>query len=129
MDAVGPSALIATTVLLCDFVWLTLRYDYHMKIFQSIQKSKMNVRLFPALLIYVVIGVALYMWAVKDSKTIQQAVLRGAFVGFMMYAFYDLTNYATLNAWTVEFALTDVMWGTFVCAIGSLAGFYFRKLK
>ena len=129
MDAVKPIVGIATMVVLYDALWLTLRYNYHMKIFQAIQKSKMNVRLLPAFLIYVVIGVALYIWAVRDSKTAQEAFVHGAFVGFMMYAFYDLTNYATLNDWTLEFALTDVAWGTFVCALGATAGFYFRKWK
>jgi len=129
MDAVLPVSVLTASLLGIDFVWLWLRYEHHMKIFETIQKSKMKVRYAPAFLLYIVLAIALYVWAVKDSKSLQQTMLQAALVGFCMYAFYDLTNYATLNGWTLEFALTDISWGITLCTLASVVGYFFRKGK
>jgi uncharacterized membrane protein len=128
MDAPALFPILLATLIL-DSIWLTARYKYHMDLFQSIQKSKLNVRWIPAVLIYVVIAIAIYIFAVKQAKTSNQALIRGAIVGFLFYAFYDLTNYATLSGWTLELAVTDIAWGTFLCAIASFVGFYFQSKR
>lgn len=122
-------ALLATGISLIalDAAWLTYRYNYHNKLFTSIQKSNLSVRIAPAILIYVVLAYALYIWAIKDQKTLESAALNGAFVGFILYGFYDLTNYATLTNWTLEMLAVDIMWGTFASTIGAAIGFYFLK--
>ena len=129
MDAVLPISVLTTSLLSIDCIWLWLRYEYHMKIFETIQKSKMKVRYLPAFLLYIVLASALYMWAVKDSKSLKQTMIQAAIVGFCMYAFYDLTNYATLNGWTMEFALIDISWGITLCTLASVIGYYFLKRK
>jgi len=47
--------------------------------------------------------------------------------GFILYAFYDLTNYATLTNYTLEMTVTDIAWGTLVCTVGASAGYFFYR--
>ena len=122
MDAVKTIGGMALTMGLLDAMWLTVRNKYHQGLFKSIQGSALQVRWLPALLIYVLMPTALYLWA--KGTTVQDAASKGALVGFILYAFYDLTNYATLQGWTLEMTITDVLWGVLVCAAGATAGHY-----
>lgn len=51
-----------------------------------------------------------------------QALTRGAVVGFMAYATYELTNHATLRDWTWRMVATDLTWGTVLTAFAAWAG-------
>jgi uncharacterized membrane protein len=57
----------------------------------------------------------------KDA--IGTAVLYGALFGFLAYMTYDLTNLATIKAWTVPLALIDMGWGALLTAAATAAGF------
>jgi hypothetical protein len=52
-----------------------------------------------------------------------KAVLYGALLGALAYGTYDLTNLAVLKGFTVKVALVDMLWGVFVTAATSLAGY------
>ena len=117
----------AVSIGVMDAIWLTYRYKYHDALFKSVQKSKLEVRILPAILIYILIPFAIYIWAIRGKKTLDEAALHGALVGFLLYGFYDLTNYATFTNWSLEMALTDTLWGVFVCTVGAAVGFYFHK--
>jgi uncharacterized membrane protein len=47
----------------------------------------------------------------------------GAMFGFFAYVTYDLSNQATLKAWTTTLSLTDIAWGTFATAVSATLGF------
>jgi uncharacterized membrane protein len=117
----------AITIGAADALWLTLRNKYHKTLFNDIQKSPLTIRWIPALLIYILIPVTLFLTAVKPSKTLQDAAYKGALTGFILYAFYDLTNYATLTNYTLDMTVTDVAWGTLVCTVGACAGYFFYR--
>ena len=117
---------IAFTMLCMDAIWLTFRKTYHENLMKSVQGSPLKIRIIPAILIYILIPIAIVYFALSKSKTPKEAFINGAFFGFASYALYDLTNYATLKAWTVEMALIDTLWGTFICGASALAGFYFK---
>jgi uncharacterized membrane protein len=51
------------------------------------------------------------------------ALLYGAMLGFFGYMTYDLTNLATIKAWTTSLALIDIAWGTTLTAIAAVAGY------
>jgi uncharacterized membrane protein len=51
------------------------------------------------------------------------AILYGALFGFLAYMTYDLTNLATIKAWTVPLALIDMGWGAFLTAAATAAGY------
>ena len=124
MDAVKTIGGMALTMGVLDAGWLTLRNTYHQSLFKSIQGSALQVRWLPALLIYILMPIALYLWA--KGTTVREAASKGALVGLVLYAFYDLTNYATLQGWTLDMTITDILWGVLVCAAGAIAGHYLR---
>ena len=51
------------------------------------------------------------------------AILYGALFGFLAYATYDLTNLATIKAWTAPLALIDMGWGALLTAAATAAGY------
>lgn len=126
MDAFIPIVGMIGAVIVLDATWLTINYSYHMKLFESIQKSPLTVRLVPAILVYILIIVVVYFLAVKESTSLSNAVLRGAGLGFAMYGLYDLTNYATLTNYTLQMTLTDMTWGTVLCSLLAAVGFYLK---
>jgi uncharacterized membrane protein len=56
------------------------------------------------------------------------ALLNGALLGFFGYMTYDLTNLATIKAWTMPLALMDIGWGTLLTALATLAGYATSRL-
>ena len=122
LEAIVGSA-IAIGVL--DAGWLTLRYNYHNDLIYKIQKMEIAPRIIPAILIYILIPVAVFLYAVKDATSTKDAALKGALIGYILYAFYDLTNYATLTNYTLEMTLTDIAWVTVVCTAGAVVGYKF----
>jgi len=117
----------AGTALALDAIWLTLQNKYHRSLFQSIQHSPLVPRLFPAIGVYLIIPAMIMLGAVNPATSIQNGITRGAIIGFIVYAFYDLTNYATLTNWTLHMTVTDIMWGTLLCAIAAGVGTYVKK--
>ncbi len=104
-------ATVFFALLALDAVWLTLRKQYHMTLFYSIQKSPLTLRWAPAVVVYILLAFAITWVFVNHIRTMQDAILYGGSVGAIMYGFYDATNYATLSGWTAEMAIVDTLWG------------------
>lgn len=51
-----------------------------------------------------------------DWKTV---LFNGAFLGFLCYCTYDLTNMATIKQWPLIVVIVDIIWGTILT--GSVA--------
>lgn len=130
MQTIIPFSISSLSALAIDFLWLSYRKNYHNKLFQSIQKSPMKIRLIPAMIVYLMIPIATFFFGSKHATSIYDAGLRGAIIGFFLYGFYDATNFATFTNWTLQMAITDTLWGTFLCSIVSIIGFLtIQKLK
>ncbi|MDE2370705.1 MAG: DUF2177 family protein [Burkholderiales bacterium] len=52
----------------------------------------------------------------------RDAAARGAFLGLVAYATYDLTNQATLRDWPWAVTLADLAWGMCATAIAAAVG-------
>jgi len=123
LAATGAAAI---TMLAMDAVWLSLRAKYHYDLMKSVQGSAPEIRLVPALLVYVLMPLAVWFFAIRTSKTLKEAAGTGALLGLSMYGLYDLTNLASLKAWTVEMSVIDSLWGTTICAVAAAVGFYVK---
>jgi uncharacterized membrane protein len=73
--------------------------------------------LFYAFYVAVIVG-----WAVLGTESTQGAALRGAALGFVAYATYDLTNWAVLRDWPAWIVPIDIAWGVVLTAVAALAG-------
>jgi uncharacterized membrane protein len=127
MDAVKPFFIAGGTMLALDAVWLTARMSYHQTLFQSVQGSPLQMRLLPAIGVYILLPIIVVLSAVQGATSTADATRRGALTGALLYGFYDLTNYATLRGWTASMALTDTAWGAFVCAMGATVAYAFAR--
>ena len=117
---------VMVTMICLDIVWLTINSKYHSKLFESIQQSPLQIKIIPTILVYIWMVGAVTYFGVLSSKTSNEAILHGGYIGIAMYGLYDLTNLATFKKWTYEMTLKDMTWGTLLCAISSRVGFYFK---
>jgi uncharacterized membrane protein len=115
--------LMAMALLALDAVWLTSNMASNRALFAKLQGQPLVIRVIPAGLVYVLILAAVWFFT-REAKTVEDAVLKGGALGLSMYGLYDLTNYATLTNYPLIFAVTDMAWGTFLCACVAAVGFY-----
>ena len=109
-------ATVIVVMLIFDGVWLTANNPYHRSVFAAIQGKPLAIRLIPAILVYVIMIATVWFFAVEPSQSWLDAAGRGALIGLAMYGVYDMTNYATLTGYPLFFAVSDMMWGAFLCA-------------
>jgi uncharacterized membrane protein len=57
------------------------------------------------------------------ANAVRTTALHGALFGLITYATYDLTNLATVRDWPLLVTFVDLIWGTVLSLIVSLAGF------
>ena len=55
-------------------------------------------------------------------------LFNGAFLGFLCYATYDLTNMATIKQWPLSIVVVDIIWGTILTGSVAIAS-YFSAIK
>lgn len=113
-------ALIAFGVL--DGVWLgiLMRRFYREQLARVARMS--NGRLAPlwpvAVLVYLVLALGVATLAVPQAGGAPVAgAMWGALLGFVLYGFYNLTNYATLTSWPQAMTFVDTAWGTAACSV------------
>lgn len=119
-------AAVALFMLCLDIIWLFLRQNFHNDLLVSVQGQKLSLRIIPAALIYVLIPAAVIFFT-YDSKSFKEAAVKGAALGASMYGVYDLTNYATFKNWTLTMTVTDMAWGSTLCATGAIVTHYLQK--
>ena len=118
-----PEVLYMLLALLgLDAVWLTSNMAESRSMFAKLQGQPLVIRWIPAILVYVLIVGAVWFFAVRETKTVEDAGLKGGLLGLAMSGVYDLTNYATLAKYPLTFAVSDMAWGTFLCASVAAVG-------
>ena len=127
------AAYLATAIAFAavDYVWLTQAGP---KVyFPTLEPVALpSARLGPAVVFYVayIAGVlALAVWP-NRALPLVRTTLTGGLLGAMCYGTYDLTNQATLKVWSTQITVIDILWGTFVTALGAtVGGFVLRRLS
>ncbi len=108
--AVFVTALVAMTAV--DLLWLRLMKPFYRGQIGHLMARDVQwaaVALFYALF---VAGVILLVVVPALSDSLWTAVWRGALLGLVAYAAYDLTNQATLDRWPWALTAADMAWGT-----------------
>jgi len=101
-------------ILLVDLPWLLLGSKYSSSMIKDIQGSNLSVKWIPSIIVYVALSYLILL-----PTTMMEAFL----LGTATYAVYDFTNLATLEKYSMMFAITDSLWG------GALFVIVFRLLK
>ena len=107
---------------LADFLWLgTIAKKLYHDVLGELVTPK--PRWYAALSFYFIYLVGVIVFAANRAGSWRQALLYGAGFGFVAYATYDLTNLATLKAFTPRLAVIDIVWGTVLTAAVTLAAY------
>ncbi len=80
----------------------------------------------PAALFYLIYIGGIVFFAIAPALASGRwtaALVRGALLGCLAYATYDLTNQATLKGWSSTVTIADLCWGTFVTGAAASVGF------
>ena len=107
---------LVLTLLVLDALWLTWNHSSNLTIFSRIQGSPLVIRWAPAAAVYILIAAATWFFAVRGVTSVTEAAGRGSLLGLAMYGVYDLTNYSTLKNYPLSMAVTDMIWGSILCA-------------
>ncbi len=121
------AAYAAALVVLaaCDFVWLSTMGA-------SLYRPRLGTLLlerpvlWAAVLFYLVYAAGVAIFAVVpalEAASWLRAAGMGALFGLFAYATYDLTNLATLRAWSGLVTALDIGWGAVLTALGASAGY------
>ncbi|MDQ6638725.1 MAG: DUF2177 family protein [Pseudomonadota bacterium] len=114
----------AAVFLALDAIWLTtLAGRLYRPALGHLMLDRFEV--LPAMAFYVVYIAGVIVFAVVPglaSRRWATALGRGALLGLVAYATYDLTNQATLRDWPWRVTLADLCWGTFVTGVAAAVG-------
>jgi uncharacterized membrane protein len=116
---------IATTYLLTlllmlviDGMWIAL---VALPMFRTaLGQDLLTMRVVPAVLFYLVYAAGVQVFVLPAGQGYwRMTAFSGALFGLFTYATYDLTNDATLKAWTAALAVSDIAWGMVMTAVVS----------
>ena len=124
------SYLLTTIVFFAiDMVWLGfIAKDIYRKYLGSLLSDKVNWA--AAIIFYLIFIVGIFIFVINpaiEKQTVWRAIVLGAFFGFISYATYDLTNYATLKGFPLNVVFIDLAWGAALTSIVSLVGYHIVK--
>lgn len=80
-----------------------------------------------AILFYLLFVVGVLVFVVLpglEAGSLRTTLLRAALFGLVTYATYDLTNLATVKDWPLLVTIVDLIWGTILSVLVSLAGYW-----
>ena len=80
----------------------------------------------PAVLFYLLYMLGLLVFAILPGLRARRgrtAAALGALLGLVAYGTYDLSNYATLQAWPAALTVIDMAWGAVLSSLAATAGY------
>jgi uncharacterized membrane protein len=123
-------AISFVVFLAIDALWLGLvAPKFYKAQIGHLMAEKPN--LIAALVFYLIFIAGLVYFVLLPAVTSDSwvtAFANGALFGFVTYATYDLTNYATLKNWPVTMVIVDLTWGLFLSTSVSLVSYFIIQL-
>jgi len=115
----------ATTFLGLDAIWLGFAANrlYRPRLGDLLLDG---FKPFPAIAFYILYVAGILIFAVAPALASGRwttALARGAMLGLLAYATYDLTNQATLRGWSSVVTIADLCWGTVLTGTAATIGF------
>jgi len=104
---------IVILLLILDFLWITVFFgNTFSRMIEKVQGSVMQVNVFGMIIAYIILSMYA-IFIIPKTENIYEAFI----AGFLTYAIYDSTNYATLKNWNPVIAIIDSIWGGILFAI------------
>ena len=121
-------AYFGAAVAFCalDFLWLTVvAKNFYQSHIGSLMLAE--PKLLPAAAFYIIYVFGLLVFAIVPALRAQNwfiAAGLAGLLGLIAYSCYDLSNFATLNGWSLSLTLVDITWGIFASAVAGTAGYF-----
>ena len=117
--------LTVPVFFIIDIVWIGLvaRSLYQREIGSLLLVSPRWTIAVAFYLLYIVGILVLAVLPGHASGSLFEAVWRGALLGLVAYATYDLTNLATIKGWSTTVAIADMVWGTVLTGLVAAASY------
>jgi uncharacterized membrane protein len=105
--------IYAILFVLVDAIYLTNIAGPYGKMISNIQGEKMVMKIMPAVVVYLSLIGAWYVFIYRERKgrSYWENVGRAALLGFFIYSVYDFTNLALINKYQLDLSLIDSVWG------------------
>ncbi len=125
MKTIKVLAVMTLVFLVIDTLWIQFfvlkAYKSHISDILIFSTSN-QVRIVPAVLVYILLIGATYFFAVRNKTSFKENLYYGAAFGFASYGVYSLTNAAILIRWPAYIVITDCLWGMVLCAVVAVIG-------
>ncbi len=107
--------LVAIAVLIIlDLLWFQVM-DYS----PIVTRKKFNY--ISALFTYILLCSAV---GVQQPNSIEEAIVYGLLIGFVIYGVFNGTSYSISKNWTLKIAILDTLWGMFVMSMACIVVYY-----
>ena len=122
---IATAVATAISFLALDSIWLSLAAGrlYRPRLGSLLLEQ---FAIAPAAAFYLIYVAGILAFAIApalETGRWTSALARGAMLGLVAYATYDLTNQATLRGWSATVTIADLCWGSFVTATAATIGF------
>lgn len=121
LAAAAATVATAAALLVLDLAWLgVVARDLYREALGGLMRPEAYL---PAAALFYAFYVSVTVaWAVLGAPSTAGAARRGAGLGFVAYATYELTNWAVLRDWPAWIVPVDLAWGVALTAAAALAG-------
>ena len=97
-----------------DLIWFKIYgiKNIYNPVFQKINKKKI-FRMWSAIMTWIILSISVSLFLTYHSyKRKINYFLSGCLIGFIIYSIYNLTNYSTIEKYTLKMTILDTIWGT-----------------
>jgi len=111
--------------LIVDMIWLGVvaRSFYSRHLGYLLTPNPNWIAAFLFYLLFVAGAMVLVVLPGLETGSLPKMLIRAALFGLVTYATYDLTNLATIKDWPMIVTVVDLIWGTCLSTLVSLAGY------
>lgn len=108
-----------------DYLWLSrIAIGFYRSQIGEILRDRPNFTAAGLFYLFYVAGIVWFAVLPGVQKgSLTTAAASGALLGLIAYGTYDMTNLATLKAWSLPVSLVDMAWGAVLTAAAAAAGY------
>ena len=126
------SSYFAAALIFCllDFIWLGIvMKDFYTNQIGTLLLTNPRWRVAAAFYALYLLGVLFFaVTPALQGGELSRAALYGALLGLLAYGTYNLTNLATIKAWSAILSVVDMAWGAVVTSAAASAGYFAAKI-
>lgn len=127
---------IAIILLVVDGIWIYSNLGTYTSVVKAVQHSELQIKVYAAIIAYIMVLFASLYVAIQFTKVhvkkgdsveqkLYKSLIYGGAAGLAVYGVYNFTSLAIYKGFTLQLALIDTTWGTFM---NTLAAFIYLML-